>query len=130
MFTVGYRSDKVESFFGTAHGGVPVEYAYQTTRAGTADAVATGVEHVDGAFAVRNGDNVYDAANLATQFEHGPAIGDTRIDDPSPYGVVSTDGGTVTGTVTKPTDPPSTLANTGASAFHDSTRQLLDVPER
>jgi bifunctional UDP-N-acetylglucosamine pyrophosphorylase/glucosamine-1-phosphate N-acetyltransferase len=128
VLTVGYRSDDVESFFGAAYGGVPVEYAHQETRAGTADAVAAAVEHVDGAFAVLNGDNVYDTANLATLFEHVPAVGYTRVDDPSAYGVVSTDGGTVTGIVEKPADPPSNLANTGAYSFPDSTRQLLDVP--
>ncbi|APE95083.1 bifunctional sugar-1-phosphate nucleotidylyltransferase/acetyltransferase [Halodesulfurarchaeum formicicum] len=129
VFTVGYRSTDVESFFGTEYGGVPVEYAHQPTRSGTADAVAMAVTHVDGAFAVLNGDNVYDAANLARLFEHVPAVGYTRVSDPSAYGVVSTDGGTVTGIVEKPANPPSNLANTGAYAFPDGARKLLDVQE-
>lgn len=129
VFTVGYRADDVESYFGSAYGGVPVEYAHQASRAGTADAVAATVEHVDGAFAVLNGDNVYNAGDLETLFEEVPAVGYTRVDDPSAYGVVSTDGGTVTGIVEKPANPPSNLANTGAYAFPDTTRELLDVPE-
>lgn len=129
VFVVGYQPDAVRDFFGDSHRGVPVEYAVQEERAGTADAVATAISHVDGPFAVLNGDNVYDAANLAALFDSAPAVGFTRVDDPREYGVVSTDGDRVTGIVEKPDDPPSEKANTGAYAFPDAARELLDVSE-
>jgi NDP-sugar pyrophosphorylase family protein len=98
VFTVGYRSEIVEAYFGETYRGVPVEYAHQETRAGTADAVAA-VGHVDGAFAVLNGDNVYDEADVAALFDRVPAVGYTRVETPGGYGVISTDGGFVTGIV-------------------------------
>jgi UDP-N-acetylglucosamine diphosphorylase/glucosamine-1-phosphate N-acetyltransferase len=129
VFVVGYRRESVTDHFGAAYRGVPVEYAVQETRAGTADAVAAAVEHVDGPFAVLNGDNRYDEAALSELFDRAPAVGYARVDSPEEYGVVSTDGGRITGIVEKPADPPSDLANTGAYAFPASARDLLDVPE-
>ena len=129
VFVVGYRSDDVESHFGTEYRGVPVEYAVQEVRTGTADAVLAAIDHVDGPFAVLNGDNVYDAGDLTELFGSVPSVGYTRVESPEEYGVISTDGGTVTGIVEKPADPPSNLANTGAYAFPASARDLLDVPE-
>jgi bifunctional UDP-N-acetylglucosamine pyrophosphorylase/glucosamine-1-phosphate N-acetyltransferase len=129
VFTVGYRSAVVEEYFGETYRGVPIEYAHQETRAGTADAVAAVVGHVDGPFAVLNGDNIYDEADIADLFDRVPAVGYTRVETPEEYGVVSTDGGVVTGIVEKPDEPQSTLANTGAYAFPESARRLLDVPE-
>lgn len=129
VFVIGYRSADVEAHFGTEYRGVPVEYAVQETRAGTADAVLTAIDHVEGEFAVLNGDNVYDERNLSELFDTVPAVGYTRVESPEEYGVISTDGGTVTGIVEKPANPPSNLANTGAYAFPASARDLLDVPE-
>lgn len=129
VFVIGYRPDHVETYFGTEHRGVPVEYAVQETRSGTADAVLTAIDHVEGEFAVLNGDNVYDAANLSKLFDSVPAVGYAPVASPEEYGVISTDDGTVTGIVEKPATPPSNLANTGAYAFPPSARDLLDVPE-
>jgi bifunctional UDP-N-acetylglucosamine pyrophosphorylase/glucosamine-1-phosphate N-acetyltransferase len=129
VFTVGYRAAVVEEYFGETYRDVPVEYAQQETQAGTADAVAAAIGHVDGPFAVLNGDNVYDEANIAELFDRVPAVGYTPVEAPEEYGVISTDGGFVTGIVEKPDDPQSNLANTGAYAFPESARHLLDVPE-
>ncbi|MFB6202847.1 MAG: bifunctional sugar-1-phosphate nucleotidylyltransferase/acetyltransferase [Halorhabdus sp.] len=128
VFVVGYRRRVVESFFEGTYRGVPVEYAVQSERTGTADAVATAIDHVEGSFAVLNGDNVYDPASLATLFDQVPAVGYTRVSSPEEYGVISTDGDRVTGIVEKPDDPPSDLANTGAYAFPASVATALDVP--
>ena len=129
VFTVGYRRTVVEEYFGAEYRGVPVEYAHQETRSGTADAVAAAVGHVDGPFAVLNGDNVYEESNLAELFDRVPAVGYTRVESPEEYGVISTDGEFVTGIVEKPANPSSNLANTGAYAFPESARSLLDVRE-
>lgn len=129
VFVIGYRSEDVEAHFGTEYRGIPVEYAVQETRSGTADAVLAAIDHVDGSFTVLNGDNVYDGGNLSELFDSVPSVGYTRVESPEEYGVISTDGGTVTGIVEKPAHPPSNLANTGAYAFPASARELLDVPE-
>jgi dTDP-glucose pyrophosphorylase len=104
----------------------PIDTAFSDTS--HARSVAAAVGHVDGPFAVLNGDNVYDEANIAELFDRVPAVGYTRVETPGEYGVISTDGGFVTGIVEKPDDPQSNLANTGAYAFPESARDLLDVP--
>jgi len=128
LFVVGYRREAVEAYFGSEYRGVPVTYAIQEEQAGTADAVATAIEHVSGPFAVLNGDNVYDERALEALFEAVPAVGYTRVESPEEYGVLTLEDDRVTGIVEKPTEPPSNLANTGAYAFPQSARALLDVP--
>lgn len=96
VFTVGYRRDVVEEFFGAEHWGVPVEYAVQADQVGTADAVSTAIEHVDGPFTVLNGDNVYDERSLSKLLTQVPSVGYTSVETPEEYGVLSMEGGVVT----------------------------------
>lgn len=128
VFTVGYRRDVVEEFFGAEHRGVQVEYAVQEDQVGTADAVSTAIEHVDGPFTVLNGDNVYDEGSLSKLFTQVPSVGYTRVETPEEYGVLSMEGDVVTEIVEKPDSPSSNVVNTGAYAFPESVRTRLDVP--
>ena len=129
LFVVGYEAEAVRSYFGEEYRGVPVEFAVQEKQRGTADAVRSARHHLDGAFAVLNGDNLYDQASIAALFENGPSIAAYRVDDPSAYGVLSTDQGQVTGIVEKPSDPPTELANAGAYVFPAEATEWLDVEE-
>ncbi|WP_238392151.1 bifunctional sugar-1-phosphate nucleotidylyltransferase/acetyltransferase [Halorussus amylolyticus] len=129
ILVVGYEADTVRDYFGAEYAGVPVEYAVQTEQAGTADAVRAAREYLDGRFAVLNGDNLYDPAGVESLFAEGPAVGARRVEDPSNYGVLSTEGRTVTDIVEKPADPPTDLANTGAYLFPAEASEWLDVPE-
>jgi len=129
ILVVGYEADAVRSYFGEEYRGVPVEFAVQAEQRGTADAVRAAREHLDGPFAVLNGDNLYDQSSIAALFDAGPAIAASRVDDPTAYGVLSTDRSTVTGIVEKPDDPPTELANAGAYVFPADAREWLDVEE-
>jgi UDP-N-acetylglucosamine diphosphorylase/glucosamine-1-phosphate N-acetyltransferase len=129
VFVVGYEADAVRSFFGDEYRGVPVAYADQPTQRGTADAVRVARPHLDGPFAVLNGDNLYDPDGIAALFDAGPAIAARRVDDPTSYGVLSTAGDRVTGIVEKPADPPSSLANAGAYVLPAAASEWLEVPE-
>ncbi|WP_132060727.1 bifunctional sugar-1-phosphate nucleotidylyltransferase/acetyltransferase [Halorussus amylolyticus] len=129
VFVVGYEADAVREYFGEEYGGVPVSYAVQTEQAGTADAVRAAREHLDGDFAVLNGDNLYDPNAIAALFAGGPGIGAIRVENPSNYGVLSAADGRVTDIVEKPADPPTDLANAGAYAFPAAASEWLDVPE-
>ena len=128
ILVVGYGADAVREYFGSEYRGRPVRYAVQESRAGTADAVCAASEHLDGPFAVLNGDNLYDPSGVAELFDAGPAVASYRVDDPSNYGVLSTDDGRVTGIAEKPSDPPSGLVNAGAYVFPAAAREWLDVP--
>ena len=128
IFVVGYEADAVREYFGDSYGGVPVQFAVQAEQLGTADAVNAASEYLDGPFAVLNGDNLYDEQSLTDLFDAAPSIAAYRVPDPSNYGVLSTDGDTVTAIVEKPDDPPTELANAGAYAFPAVASEWLDVP--
>jgi bifunctional UDP-N-acetylglucosamine pyrophosphorylase/glucosamine-1-phosphate N-acetyltransferase len=127
VFVVGYEADAVRAHFGDSYRGVPVAYAVQDEQLGTAHAVRTAREHLEGPFAVLNGDNLYDPEGIAALFDAAPAVAGYRVPDPTSYGVLSTDGRRVAGVVEKPEDPPSDLANAGAYAFPAEARGWLDV---
>ncbi|WP_255167385.1 bifunctional sugar-1-phosphate nucleotidylyltransferase/acetyltransferase [Natrononativus amylolyticus] len=129
VLVVGYEADTVRNYFGDARRGTPIRYARQDEQAGTAHAVAAAREHIDGPFAVLNGDNLYDPAAIAALFEAGPAVCALEVDDPRNYGVLSTIDGTVTDIVEKPSEPPTNLANAGAYAFPADAAEWLEVPE-
>jgi bifunctional UDP-N-acetylglucosamine pyrophosphorylase/glucosamine-1-phosphate N-acetyltransferase len=131
VVVVGYEADAVRDFFGDEYRGVPVSIAVQETQRGTADAVRAARPHLEGPFAVLNGDNLYEPADVEALFEAAPAIAAIEVDDPESYGVLSTTTSSdrVTGIVEKPADPPSNLANAGAYAFPESALADLDVDE-
>jgi len=128
IFVVGYEADAVREYFGERYRGVPVSFAVQEEQLGTADAVNAAREHLDGPFAVLNGDNLYDEISLSALFEAAPSIAAYRVEDPSNYGVLSTDGNRVTEIVEKPDEPPTELANAGAYVFPAEASEWLDVP--
>ncbi|MEF8883178.1 MAG: bifunctional sugar-1-phosphate nucleotidylyltransferase/acetyltransferase [Halapricum sp.] len=129
VIVVGYEADAVREFFGEEYRGVPVTFAVQRSQEGTADAVRAASDHLDGAFAVLNGDNLYDQASIETLLSSGPALTTYSVADPSNYGVISVDDGFVSGIVEKPDDPPTDRANTGAYVFPAEAREWLDVSE-
>jgi UDP-N-acetylglucosamine diphosphorylase/glucosamine-1-phosphate N-acetyltransferase len=128
IFVVGYRGEQVRSYFGDEHRGVPVSYALQEDRLGTAHAVRAARDALTGPFAVLNGDDLYDRESLTALLSGGPAVGTYEADDPSAYGVFDLDGGEVTGVVEKPADPPSNRVNVGAYVFPAAARDWLEVP--
>ncbi|QSG12733.1 N-acetylglucosamine-1-phosphate uridyltransferase [Halapricum desulfuricans] len=128
VIVVGYEAEAVRAYFGEQYRGVPVTFAVQPSQEGTADAVRAASEHLDGPFAVLNGDNLYDPESIETLLSSGPALATHRVADPSNYGVISVEDG-VTGIVEKPDDPPTDRANTGAYVFPATAREWLDVPE-
>jgi len=129
VFVVGHEREQVRSYFGSRYAGIPVSYAIQWERRGTADAVAAARDRIDDTFVVLNGDNRYDPDGIERLFARAPAVAGTEVADPTSYGVLTTDGGSVVDVVEKPDEPPSRLANAGAYAFPESARERLDVPE-
>ncbi|MFB6151308.1 MAG: bifunctional sugar-1-phosphate nucleotidylyltransferase/acetyltransferase [Haloarculaceae archaeon] len=131
VIVVGYEGDAVREYFGETYRGVPVSYAEQGEQLGTAHAVECARKHLDGPFAVFNGDDLYDGESVATMLsagQQGPVVGTYRADDPTSYGVFELDGGGVTGIVEKPADPPTDMVNVGAYVFPAAARDWLDVP--
>jgi glucose-1-phosphate thymidylyltransferase len=129
VVVVGYEGDEIRDRFGDSAAGVPLSYVEQREQLGLGHAVLQAESSVDGPFAVLNGDNVVAgdlSEPMARQREPGvDAVVAVEEVDPATAretGVVSVDDGgddavegqRVTGIEEKPTDPPSTLATTGA----------------
>ncbi|WP_135661598.1 bifunctional sugar-1-phosphate nucleotidylyltransferase/acetyltransferase [Halorhabdus rudnickae] len=129
VFVVGYEADDVRSYFGGSYRGVSVTYAVQSEQAGTADALRAASDELEGAFAVLNGDNLYDSAEIERLFADGPALGTYEVPDPSNYGVVSINDGSIAEIVEKPDDPPTDQINAGAYVFPSKAREWVAVSE-
>ncbi|MEF8908189.1 MAG: bifunctional sugar-1-phosphate nucleotidylyltransferase/acetyltransferase [Haloarculaceae archaeon] len=129
LLVVGYEAEDVRAHFGDEYRGVPVQYAVQDEQRGTAHAVRAARDHLEGAFAVLNGDDIYDPASVARLFEGGPAVGTYEVEDPRPYGVFDIADGKIERIVEKPADPPSNRVNVGAYVFPAAARKWLDVEE-
>jgi len=129
VLVVNDDNGHVREHFGATYDGVPVTYAVQSEQQGTADALVAAGDHLDGQFALFNGDVFYDPESVATLLQTGPSIGTFRADTPSNYGVLGVDGETVTEIVEKPADPPSELANAGAYVLPEQTLEWMNVKE-
>lgn len=129
LLVVGYEADAVRGYFGDEYRNTPVRYAVQAEQRGTAHAVRAAREHIEGAFAVLNGDDIYDPDSVTRLFEGGPAVGTYEVENPRPYGVFDIADGVVEGIVEKPADPPSNRVNVGAYVLPAEARGWLDVEE-
>ncbi len=129
LLVVGYEADDVRGYFGDEYRNTPVRYAVQAEQRGTAHAVRAAREHIEGAFAVLNGDDIYDPDSVTRLFEGGPAVGTYAVENPRPYGVFDIADGVVEGIVEKPAQPPSNRVNVGAYVFPAAAREWLDVEE-
>ncbi|ELZ75702.1 glucose-1-phosphate thymidylyltransferase [Haloferax sp. Atlit-6N] len=128
VMVVGYGQETVREHFGSSYRGVPVSYVEQDEQQGTADAVRAAKEHIDGAFAVLYGDNLYDPAGIDALFDAAPSIASVRVPNPSNYGVLNVSDGAVAEIVEKPDAPQNDLVNAGAYVFPAEARDMLDVP--
>jgi bifunctional UDP-N-acetylglucosamine pyrophosphorylase/glucosamine-1-phosphate N-acetyltransferase len=129
IFVVGYEADAVREYFGSGYRDVPVEYAVQEERLGTAHAVDAAAQYLDGEFVVLNGDDLYDAAAIEALFETLPSLGAYQVEDPRPYGVFSLEGDRVVDVLEKPANPPSDRVNVGAYHFPAEAREWVGEAE-
>ncbi|MFW6384853.1 MAG: bifunctional sugar-1-phosphate nucleotidylyltransferase/acetyltransferase [Halodesulfurarchaeum sp.] len=130
VLVVGYYADEIQAYFGDEFRSIPIRYAVQEDRLGTAHAVQTAAHYLDDEpFVVLNGDALYDRDSLAELYGSGPAVGSFEVDTPEEYGVLELDGGRVDHVFEKPTDPPSNLVNTGAYVFPSEALSWLEVEQ-
>jgi len=131
VLVVGYRGEQVRDAIGDEYDGKTVEYVEQDRQEGTAHAVAQACNLVEDRFLVLNGDVVFEESLVAAlAAADGQAVATMPVENPSSYGVVSVDGGALTGLVEKPDDPPTNLANLGLYAFEPSVFDAIeDVSE-
>ena len=105
-----------------------VQVAVQEVPRGTADAVAAAENAVTDDFLLVNGDTLIEVDDLRRLADaSGCAMGLSRVDDPSVYGIAEVVDGRVVSIDEKPEHPRGDLANTGTYRL---TRAVFDAIRR
>ena len=124
VLVVGHRQERIRTHFGDGDDwDVSIEYVEQSTRLGTAHAVAQVEGVVDGPFLVLNGDRIVEPDLIRRTRDRlletdGPVVSVTPSDRPSEYGVVELDGEHVVSIEEKPRAvAASALINAGVYGF-------------
>jgi UDP-N-acetylglucosamine diphosphorylase / glucose-1-phosphate thymidylyltransferase / UDP-N-acetylgalactosamine diphosphorylase / glucosamine-1-phosphate N-acetyltransferase / galactosamine-1-phosphate N-acetyltransferase len=132
---VGYHEEIIKDHFkdGTEM-GIKINYVTQEKRLGTAHAIGSAREYVQGQFITLNGDIIVDPS-LITELINGyreenarSMLVLTEVDDPSSFGVVELDGNKIVKIVEKPKkeEAPSNLINAGIYLFDDQIFDAID----
>jgi len=120
IIIVHYKKEHIINYFGDEFDGIALTYAKQEEMKGTGDAVLTAEPYVDtDRFLVLAGDVVFEPDLIAkvTSHDSDGVITVCRVDDPSRFGVIEVDNGSVTRIVEKSADPPTNLANASVYVF-------------
>ncbi|MGQ3330772.1 nucleotidyltransferase family protein [Halorubrum sp. FL23] len=120
VVVIGYEGAQIVDHFGETFGDTPITYVHQRERLGLAHAVLQAEPHVDGAFLVVNGDNLFieSLESAAVTLERDGVAGAIGVEAVSleiarQTGVVKLADEVVDRIVEKPANPPSTLVTTG-----------------
>lgn len=128
IIVIGYYGESIREYFGPSYRDIPIEYVEQTDQTGTADAVQAARPKLNTApFMVLNGDDLYESEGLRRLYGLDAGVGGYDVSNPEAYGVLELEGDRVTGVIEKPSDPPSTIINTGAIVFPPETIENLEV---
>ncbi|MFC7114640.1 sugar phosphate nucleotidyltransferase [Natronoarchaeum sp. GCM10025703] len=131
---VGYEGQQIIDHYGDAFDGVPLTYAWQEQRRGLAHALVQARDHVEGAFLVVNGDNVFGRppgqlldAYLEADADGAVYVESVSIGEARTTGVVELADGRVVDLTEKADEPPSTLANAGCYVLPEAIFQACDL---
>ena len=125
LIVVNYGADAIREYFGDGSGyGAKIEYIYQKEISGTAGAILSAREYVNGPFLAVNGDILVspDAIKLVMdKFNMGGSavvLAAVRVSRPEEFGVLKVKDEELIDIMEKPaTDIPSNLVNAGIYAF-------------
>lgn len=128
IMVVGYHQEIIKNHFqdGTSL-GVKISYVTQKKRLGTAHAIGTLADILEGAFVILNGDIIVESqliTDLIAKYQFTGArsiLTLTQVDDPSSFGVVELDGDKIINLVEKPKpgETSSNLINAGIYLFDE-----------
>lgn len=134
IVAVNYRYEDVRDYFARQDVGVKVTVVEEREPLGTAGAIKNVEDHLDGTFALANGDVIdsldFDSFLAFHRKMHGVAsLVVVAVDDPTAYGVVALDGDRITRFVEKPQEgeAPSHLANAGRYVFEPAVLSAIDA---
>jgi UDP-N-acetylglucosamine diphosphorylase/glucosamine-1-phosphate N-acetyltransferase len=135
VLIVGYRKDQIFDWLGSGEQfGVDITYITQDVQLGTAHALYQAQEVTNPEFVVLPGDNLIEADTIAQFVNVEPeAVLVTKVNNPTRYGVVTTESGIVRDISEKPEQPKTDIVNTGIYAFTKEIFKFieakLDIPD-
>ncbi|MFC1976738.1 bifunctional sugar-1-phosphate nucleotidylyltransferase/acetyltransferase [Chloroflexota bacterium] len=135
VIVVGYRREQVFNHMGAGEQfGVDIVYITQEKQLGTAHALAQCEAVVEDEFLIVPGDNLIEAGTIAQFVTMKPnAMLVKEVDNPTSYGVATTEEGVVKSIIEKPKEAQSNIINTGIYAFSkeifDFIDTELDIPD-
>jgi glucose-1-phosphate thymidylyltransferase len=130
---VGYRRERVQEYFGHSYRGVPITYVHQRKQLGSAHALGTAADAVEGPVLVLNGDRVIEeriVEDVLSGFDGDPTLAVLEHSTPSEYGAVRIEGDRLTEFVEKPDSDGFRLINAGVYAFDSSVFEAIDRTPR
>jgi bifunctional UDP-N-acetylglucosamine pyrophosphorylase/glucosamine-1-phosphate N-acetyltransferase len=130
ILVVGYRADMVRATFGERYAGLDISYRTQSEQRGTADAVTSARDAVEGDFIVINGDDYYGVENVkATASAPGAAVLGAPVGASGRFGVLEAEGGFLRSIIEKPEDGGAALVNTGLYKANEGIFAYIDALE-
>ncbi len=129
IFVVGYGEREIRKHFGDGSGfGITITYAPQRHQQGTADAVRSVRDLVNGPFLLMNGDMILKSGDIAKFCKSEiPCMGISTTDHPGDYGVVLVKDEKVTSLEEKSKQPKSNLINAGVYLFSPDIFDRVDT---
>jgi UDP-N-acetylglucosamine diphosphorylase/glucosamine-1-phosphate N-acetyltransferase len=136
VIVVGYRSDRVQEYFGPRYRETPIEYVKQEKQLGSGHALLQVSSVVDEPMLVVNGDRLIESRSVSrviSAFEDDVASAAMAVierPDPGRYGVVSLRGQNVERIIEKPESEKYRLINAGIYAFDGEIFDVVDDTPR
>jgi glucose-1-phosphate thymidylyltransferase len=129
LMVVGYRKERIMSHFEDGNKfGARIEYVVQDKQLGNAHALSVARDRLSGEFIVLPGDNIVDKRAVGDLLRSGtcPSALVVESENPSKYGVVTIEKGTIKGVVEKPQDMISNIILTGMYCLSDKVFKFID----
>lgn len=129
VMVVGYRKERIMSHFEDGNKfGARIEYVVQDKQLGNGHALSCARDRVDDDFLVLAGDNVVDSQAVGDLIRSGvcPSALVVESENPSKYGVVTIDKGTIGGIAEKPQEAMSNIILTGLYCMKKPIFELID----
>lgn len=129
VFITGYHEEAIKQYFGNGDKwNVTIDHIHQEEQLGTANAIGYAKGHVKDKFIVLNGDVLVSSDHIKHMIERkeDAVITVKRVDNPSEFGVIETDGNKVINIIEKPEFPPTDLANAGIYIFSETIFDLIE----
>ena len=113
VIVVGFKKEMIISCFGSKYKNIKLTYVEQKEQLGTGHAIMSAKDSISDRFIVIPGDDLISKKDLINVLENEYGWLLKEVENPSLFGIVSTQNGKAASVEEKPKNPKSNLASTG-----------------